>query len=316
VLPACVTTLERDRRPDAGAAPDAPAPTIDAGTPDDASTAEIDAPMATMLPPPAARPPMGPPDLSHVIQALAAERPDLLASSCVPDGGSYEFLLEAARRLRAIDPRWGLDRREAPIGGDVVDYFWGDGEPEGATEVYVVDVIATHCSRAGIDPPPGPGWIDVSERGGIWTLTLLDGTEPPPPPPPVDGGTTMMPPGPPDGRPVIDALAAERPDLLAASCVDTGGNNDFLFEAVRRLRAMDPRWGLNWKRGNVGDMSQDVVDYHWGSGEPEGSTDVFIIDMIGGHCGPSPSAAWTDVTEATRLGGTIGRWTLAGRTDL
>jgi hypothetical protein len=119
-----------------------------------------------------------------------------------------------------------------------------------------------------------------------------------------------------DGSDVVNAYAAERPDLLAASCVETGGNNDFLFEVVRRLRARDPRFGLNWKRGNIGDMSQDVVDYHFGAGEPEGSTDVYIIDVIGGHCGPTPGPAWIDVTEATREGGTIGRWTLAGRTDL
>ncbi|MDQ3036042.1 MAG: hypothetical protein M3Y87_26815, partial [Myxococcota bacterium] len=265
------------------------------------------------LPPAAARPPMPPPDLSHVITTLAAERPDLLEASCVESGGTYEFLHEAVRRLRAIDPRWGLDRRDGPVDGDLVDYFWGDGAPEGGTEVYVVDVIGTHCSRAGIDPPASPGWLDVSDRGGVWTLAGLDGSEPPPA---VDGGTPMMPPGPPDGRGVIDALAAERPDLLAASCVEHGGNNEFLFEAVRRLRAIDARWGLNWKRGGVGDLSQDVVDYHWGAGAPEGSTDVFIIDMIGGHCGDAPTPAWTDVTEATRLGGTIGRWTLAGRTDL
>lgn len=314
LLPACATTLDRDPARDAAAA-DAPL-TPDAHVAADAGeTTPSDASTPPPLPPPAARPPMGPPDLSHVIAALAAERPDLLASSCVTDGGSYDFLFEAVRRLRAIDPRWGLDRREAPVGGDVVDYYWGDGAPEGATEVYVVDIISSYCPRAGIDAPSGPGWFDVSDRGGLWTILPL-GEPPPPPPPPVDGGTTMMPPAPPDGRSVIDALAAERPDLLAASCVADGGNNDFLFEAVRRLRAMDPRWGLNWKRGNVGDLSQDVVDYHWGDGEPEGSTDVFIIDMIGGHCGDSPSAAWTDVTEATRLGGTIGRWTLAGRTDL
>lgn len=288
----------------------------DGGAPaaDDSGAAAEDAgdtPIDPALPPPAARPPSAPPDLSHVIAALAAERPDLLASSCVEQGGTNDFLFEAVRRLRAIDPRWGLDRREG-LGQDVVDYFWGDGTPEGRTEVYVVDVIQSHCGIAGMHPPPAAGWSDVSERGGVWTLAGLDGTPPPPPPDPV-----VMPGEAPNMRHVLDELAAERPDLLAASCVEHGGNNDFLFEAVRRLRRMDVRWGLNWKRGVVGDMSQDVIDYYFGEGEPvEGSTDVFIIDVIVGHCGDSPGVAWTDVTEATRMGGTIGRWTLAGRTDL
>lgn len=255
---------------------------------------------------------MPPPDLSHVIAALAAERSDLLAASCT----DRAFLLEAVRRLRAIDPRWGLDRREGPVGGDVVDYFHGDGEPEGSVSVYVVDVIARWCPRPGIDEPAAASWIDVSERGGVWTLAGLDGD-----PPPFDGGTSPdggTPPAAlplPDASDVVDALAAERPDLLAGSCVESGGDDAFVFELVRRLRTTDVRWGLDWKRGVVGDMSQDVVDYHFGSGEPEGSTDVYIIDVIGGHCGPTPSPAFTDVTEATRAGGTIGRWTLAGRAD-
>ena len=115
----------------------------------------------------------------------------------------------------------------------------------------------------------------------------------------------------PDESDVVDALAAERPDSLAASCIEEGGNNDFLFELVRRLRERDPRWGLNWKRGEVGSLSQDVVDYFWAEGEPEGRQEVYIIDVIVGHCGPDPEPGWLDQTEATRQAGTIGVWTLA-----
>ncbi len=298
--------------PDAGAALEKDAGTTPPPEPvTDAGAIALDA--GPLLPPPATVPPSPPPDHSHVVAALAAERPDLLASSCVEQGGTNEFLFEAVRRLRAVDVRWGLDVRGGALGQDVVDYFYGDGSPEGRSEVYVVDIIVSHCAIAGVHPPPAAGWIDVSDRGGVWTLAGLDGT---PPPPPTDGGVPPPVREAPDMRYVLDELAAERPDLLAASCVDRGGNNEFLFEAVRRMRAVDARWGLNWKRGNVGDLSQDVVDYHVGSDEPEGSTEVIILDVIGGHCGDSPSVAWTDVTEATRLGGTIGRWTLAGRTDL
>ena len=119
---------------------------------------------------------------------------------------------------------------------------------------------------------------------------------------------------PPNMRDSVRAVAAERPDLLAASCVDAGGNNEFLHLLVDRLRESDPRWGYNWKRGNIGDMSQDVVDYYDGAGDPqEDSSEVFIIDVIGGHCGDNPQPAWTDVTQATADGGTIGRWTSLNR---
>jgi hypothetical protein len=114
---------------------------------------------------------------------------------------------------------------------------------------------------------------------------------------------------------VVDRLGEERPDLLEQSCVEDGGNNAFLFELVRRLRAIDPRWGLNWKRGNVGDLSQDIVDYYWGPGAPpEGSTDVYIVDIISGHCpgpnDPPSGTTWIDQTQATADAGAIGRWTL------
>jgi hypothetical protein len=92
-----------------------------------------------------------------------------------------------------------------------------------------------------------------------------------------------------------------------------GGNNEFLYEVVRRLRQQDDRWGLNWKRGVVGDLSQDVVDYHYGDGVSEESTDVYIIDIIVGHCGDTPEAGWIDVTQATLDANTVGMWTLAGQ---
>jgi hypothetical protein len=114
------------------------------------------------------------------------------------------------------------------------------------------------------------------------------------------------------GASVVNQLAAERPDLLRNSCVEHGGNNRFMFEAVRRLRAQDNRFGLNWKRGNVGDLSQDIVTYNASSESDEGtrSPNIYIIDMIGGHCGSNPSPNWADQTAATRNAGTIGIWTL------
>jgi hypothetical protein len=112
---------------------------------------------------------------------------------------------------------------------------------------------------------------------------------------------------------VVQQVANSRPDLLRNSCQEHGGSWGFLDLVVDTLRTYDTRWGYNWKRGNVGDPSMDVIDYHYGSGGDEGSTNVYIIDIIGGHCGPSPNPVWNDVTEVTRQGGTIGRWTSRGR---
>jgi hypothetical protein len=112
---------------------------------------------------------------------------------------------------------------------------------------------------------------------------------------------------------VVQQVANARPDLLRNSCQEHGGSWGFLDLVVDTLRTYDTRWGYNWKRGNVGDPSMDVIDYHYGAGRDEGSTEVYIIDIIAGHCGSSPGPTWNDVTEVTRQGGTIGRWTGRGR---
>jgi hypothetical protein len=107
----------------------------------------------------------------------------------------------------------------------------------------------------------------------------------------------------------VAQVAAAHPGDLQNSCA----TNTFMFEVVAELRRRtgSNRWGLNWKRGNVGDLSQDIVTYYAG---PEGtvmrnSSDVRLYDIIGGHCGGRPSPFWVDQTGATRAAGTIGRWT-------
>lgn len=137
----------------------------------------------------------------------------------------------------------------------------------------------------------------------------IDGAPPPGPraPNPAPGQRLPLPAY---GAGIIEQLARERPDLLHASCKEHGGNNRFMFEAVRRLRARDNRFGLNWKRGLHGDLSQDIVTYNGTDQPDEGNRSPYIVDIIGGHCGNNPSAAWIDQTGATRAAGTIGIWTL------
>ena len=146
---------------------------------------------------------------------------------------------------------------------------------------------------------------------------------PPPPPPPTPTPPTggYRTPDPPAGQrlplpnmwQVVQQVAREYPGALANSCQDHGGTWEFMDRVVDRLRQSDTRWGYNWKRGNRGDPSLDVVDYHWSSGPDENSTDVYIVDIIAGHCGSAPGPTWNDVTEVTRQNGTIGRWTGRGR---
>jgi hypothetical protein len=100
---------------------------------------------------------------------------------------------------------------------------------------------------------------------------------------------------------------------LAESCQDAGGNWAFMDAAVEALRATDPRWGYNGKRGNVADPSKDAIAYYFGPGDPwVGSNQVYVVDIINCHCpeiqggGCSPSVAFTDVT--CYDGSCIGAW--------
>jgi hypothetical protein len=151
------------------------------------------------------------------------------------------------------------------------------------------------CGQSSVGPP---------------TTITVDGAPPPGP------RTPNPPPGQRLGLPnrfnVVNAVAARFPREFRASCPTEhrGDTNTFLFELVRELRREDNRWGLNWKRGNFGDMSQDIITYNYGSESDEGTTQVYIVDIMFGHCGSSPSPGWIDQTERTREVGAIGRWTL------
>jgi hypothetical protein len=148
-----------------------------------------------------------------------------------------------------------------------------------------------------------------SQTVGPEVALTIDGAPPPGPRTPNPAPGQQLPFRSQDGA-IVSQLARERPDLLQQSCREHGGNNRFMFEAVRRLRAVDNRYGLNWKRGGVGDLSQDIVNYNFSSDSDEGTKNVYIIDIIGGHCGGNPSANFQDQTGATRAAGTIGIWTL------
>jgi hypothetical protein len=91
---------------------------------------------------------------------------------------------------------------------------------------------------------------------------------------------------------VVNQVAAQFPGDLARSC----GNNTWLFRLVNELRKRDKRWGLNWKRANFGDMSQDIITFNWGPDPDEGTLKMRAYDVIGGHCGSRPGPNFEEKT--------------------
>lgn len=249
-------------------------------------------------------------ELRYPIMRTAAT---IIALLWAADGFAQQPTVAATVAGTAVTVQW------TPITGALAYDVEVTGSLAGGTTVGAQPTAYT------VNAPPGTYTIRIRARAdGIVgpfsdpvTVSVggpVPGPAPVPGPVPAPTGnrTPDPPPGsilplPSYGPAVVSALAAAFPGALRNSC----GNNEWLLRLVYQLRQMDTRWGLNWKRGNIGDMSQDVVTYHFGPGPDDNSTNVYIIDVIFGHCGSSPGPNWGDVTAATREAGTIGRWTIA-----
>jgi hypothetical protein len=96
-------------------------------------------------------------------------------------------------------------------------------------------------------------------------------------------------------RSVVEQTASQYRGDLLNSC----GNNTFMYRVLRALRAIDSRWGLNYKRGWTGDLSDDIVSYNPTNRADSGESQVYLFDIISGHCGNSPGPNWDEVTDET-----------------
>jgi len=103
----------------------------------------------------------------------------------------------------------------------------------------------------------------------------------------------------PNYRAVVAELAAQYPAEWRAA--HTGGPQTEAF--IRRLAWVlyqrDPRFGLNAKRGNYDDISDDVVNYI-GEGpghDPRTGQPVTVIDVIVAAGGPNPQPAWNAINQ-------------------
>jgi hypothetical protein len=115
------------------------------------------------------------------------------------------------------------------------------------------------------------------------------------------GGRTPDPPGnqllpvPSYGHSVVMDMARRHPYELSRSCKT---NHEWLFLLLNELRKHDTRWGLNWKRGNAGDMSSDIISYNPTNRPDEGNGQVYIFDVVGAEC-EANNPTFNDVTQHT-----------------
>jgi hypothetical protein len=113
----------------------------------------------------------------------------------------------------------------------------------------------------------------------------------------------------PNGRHIVEQLAAQYPQEWWKAHRPSGGGPE--TEAfIRRLAwvlhsTVDPRFGLNGKRGDPADISDDVVCFNGvsvlGDFDPtRGNAPVTVLDVIGGAGGPNPTPQWGPVGPSPR----------------
>ena len=101
------------------------------------------------------------------VAAVFVANPGFVATSCqnVP-GGTWDLLDAIVDALRGGDTRWGYNGKRGNINDpsqDALAYDFGAAPGgEGATSVYIVDVIAGHC---GTNPQPAFNDVTVFAPG-------------------------------------------------------------------------------------------------------------------------------------------------------
>jgi hypothetical protein len=121
------------------------------------------------------------PNMIGVVAEVISQNPGILSASrsCQDPahGGNpvsgWEFLDKVVDAMRLRDTRWGYNGKRGNSNDpslDVLAYNWGSQPDEGTTQVYIVDILLSHCGAG-----PAPAWIDQTQATadggsiGRWT---------------------------------------------------------------------------------------------------------------------------------------------------
>lgn len=132
-------------------------------------------------------------------------------------------------------------------------------------------------------------WLHVSE---IPTLQPYE-TAPPPVPQPPKPEIPKMPwtPRMPNRVDVVAQLKSEHPEEWAA--MNAGPDHRFIKRLAWTLHQIDPNFGLNGKRGDVRNLSEDCVAYK----NPTVDNGPEVADVVQNHGAPNASPTWINVTK-------------------
>jgi hypothetical protein len=110
------------------------------------------------------------PDHFYIVAMVAAQYPEALASACLENGGTWEFMDRVVDALHQEDSRWGYSRKRGPaaeISQDVVVYNYSADPDEGTLNVHAVNILHSQCGGN-----PTPTWNHLEDAGrapAAWT---------------------------------------------------------------------------------------------------------------------------------------------------
>lgn len=114
----------------------------------------------------------------------------------------------------------------------------------------------------------------------------------------------------------VKALAAQYPEAFKNAHTGNAHTEDFVKIVADHLHGLDPNVGLNGKRGNANDLSDDainILDPVDGPGQtPEGDR-CWVVDFIASAGAANASVTWNPIPDAT---GSSGAWVLPLPPDL
>lgn len=100
----------------------------------------------------------------------------------------------------------------------------------------------------------------------------------------------------------VERLSIKFPQAWKDAHTGNAHTEDFIYLLAAHLHAIDPRFGLNGKRGDPNDISDDVINFK-GEGadfDPtDGNAPRTVIDVIAGAGGPNPRPQWAIVSSAS-----------------
>jgi hypothetical protein len=93
----------------------------------------------------------------------------------------------------------------------------------------------------------------------------------------------------------VEACKAAHPEAWKHAHTGNAHSEDFIKLLAARCHAIDPKFGLNGKRGNPDDLSDDALNYKGegpGHDPTNGNTPVTVIDVIGAAGSPGAYPTW------------------------